>query len=349
MATTAHPQRRLLSAGSRETTVWGTALAVGDLCGILIEDDGGLSRKQSYIPAKEADTSFVEEGDLGSIEPVDFSPSFWMRYDLGSLMTLIGLLFKTAGTPANLGNGAYSHTIQWEEPITGKMAVFAIERPNQIIEVTSVKPLSWELSIADGFMKGAIGLRGNTAILTSTVNQSTQMEALTYKDRGNRIKYSQIGIKMNNQADGDVNAEDALEVSDFSMSFARSMDSMYGAGYNTIIEPIENDMPTITVKLTFPRMNTINDNYFAEFIAETEKKLRVYCRGAVIPGGGAYQYELAFYFPRLRIIEIDYPFDEIVPATITLQAEKATSTPTGMDYLTPYLKLKNKRSIDYLI
>ncbi|MCK4759724.1 MAG: hypothetical protein KAT69_06715, partial [Candidatus Aminicenantes bacterium] len=67
-ATPTIPQRRLLAAGAiKSAQIWGTADAISE--GMLIEGDGGLARTQPYLPAREADTPFVMEGDLGNIEP----------------------------------------------------------------------------------------------------------------------------------------------------------------------------------------------------------------------------------------------------------------------------------------
>ncbi|GAH94395.1 unnamed protein product, partial [marine sediment metagenome] len=75
------PQKRFLAAGAIKAatnTAWGTAESMGDGNGILIDSDGGLVRSQAYHPAYESDTPFPEEGDLGDIDPVDFTPEFFM-------------------------------------------------------------------------------------------------------------------------------------------------------------------------------------------------------------------------------------------------------------------------------
>ncbi|HDR67993.1 MAG TPA: hypothetical protein ENN61_02960, partial [Bacteroidaceae bacterium] len=274
-----------MAAGAVKAAEWGTALPVGAGAGVLIEDDGGLggARKQAYLPAKEADTPLVMEGDLGPIDPVEFSPAFTMRYDPGALGTLIALLFGTAGAPAQQGStAAYKHTLQWADAISGLFATFVVERPGKIWEVASAKVQGLELSIGDGLLKGAINLKGNTIIDNSAVNTSTQVDALTYKDRGNRIKFTQGAIKMNAQTGGDVASETALEVNEISVSYQRPTDGLHAAGAATIIEPNENDQGNITIKLGFPRMNTVNANFLASFIDRTEQKVLVTFEGAVI-------------------------------------------------------------------
>lgn len=344
------PEKRFLAAGAIKSDLdWGTAKAIAAGGGMLIDSDGGLSRSQAYHPANESDTPFTKEGDLGPVDPVDFAPEFFMRYDPGGIGILIAQLFGVAGDPSALGNDVYGHTFQWDPENDGEFATFAIERASKIFEVPSAKPMSLDFSIADGFLRGVIGLRGNTLVNTGTENEATEMNALTYASRKTRIKFSQMSFKMNDESGGVVAGEDALEVSDFSAHYERPMDGLHGAGSASIIEPRQNGQPIITVTLNFPRMNDVNDAYFADFIAETEKKLRIYATGAIAGTGGSIPFSMQLRFPRMRIIApVDYAFDEIVPATIQLQAEEAASTPSGEDYTVPHIYLNNEFGTNYL-
>jgi len=341
------PEKRLLAAGAKKATTWGTAVALGAGDGILIDSDGGLARKQDYLAAKEADTPFVKEGDLGPVKEVDFSPTFFMRYDPGRLGTLIALLFGTAGTPTQQGaTTAWKHVFQWADSVYGKFATFAVERPGKIWEVASAKVHGFELVVAAGLVKGTLNLRGNTVIDDSAVNTATQMDALTYVDRENRIRFTQGQVKMNAQTGEDVTGETALQINSLSISYKRSVDAVVPGGETKIIEPVENDHPIVQVKLGFPRMNSVNAAFFSTFSAETEQKMLIKFTGALI--ATSYYYDLALYFPRLRIIEPDFPWDEVVPGSITLQAEEASTNPTGMSYARPYAELINKQTTDYL-
>lgn len=345
-ATPIIPQRRLLAAGAKKcASAWGTAEALGAGYGMLIEEDGGLARAQPYLPAAEADTPFPLEGDLGNIEPVEFAPAFTMRYDPGAIGILMAQLFGTAGGPTDLTQGAYGHKLQWADENYGEFATFCVERPSKIYEVSNAKPYMLDLTIADGFLKGALGLRGNTLITNSVLNTLTQIDALTYADRGNRIKFSQLSVYMEDQSGGSPISAGVIEVSDLSIHYERPQDAPHKAGSEYIIEPIENAAPIVTIDLTFPRMNTTNDDYFDDFIAETEKKMLLRFYGATL---GIDEYRLELWFPRLRVIAADYAFDEVVPGHITLQAEEAVSIPTGMTYKRPWIYMVNTRSTDYI-
>ncbi|MAH50287.1 hypothetical protein CMI37_30985 [Candidatus Pacearchaeota archaeon] len=346
MATPTIPERRLMAAGLKKGSAWGTAVALGAGFGVLIEGDGGLNRSQPYIPANEADTPMALDGDLGQIDPVSFSIPFTWRHALSGLGISVASFFGTAGSPAALSNG-YRHTFQWADEIYGNFITFAVEKLSKIWEVASAKPTALDLNIADGLFKGSLSFLGNTVIDNSAVNTSTQMDALTYANRATRAKFSTIQVKMNNQSAGDAYAETALEVSDLAIHYERPHDSPHKAGTSSIIEPAGNAHPIITIDLNFPRMNTTNNAYFTtDFIGEVEKKIVINIIGNLL--GGAVYYETNLYFPRLRVVETEYTWDEVIPARIKLQAEEASANPTGMSYARPYLTMINDRSTDYL-
>lgn len=346
MATPTTPERRLLAAGAKKGANWGTANAVGANDELRITADGGLARKQPYLSAKEANVPFISEGDFGPVDPVDFAPEFFLRYDPGRLGTLIAQLFGTAGTPANAGSIGRTHTFQWADSLSGIFSTVVVERPGKVWEITSAKPYGLSIGIENGIMKGTIRLRGNTLIDNSAVNAANQADALTFDGEEDRVKFTQGSIKVNAESGNDVANETALQVNDITIEFSRSLDAVPVAGATTIIEPNESDYPSITVRLGFPRMNSVNANFFSNFTGETEQKMLIKFTGATIENG--VNFDAAFYFPRLRITEIDYPFSEIVPGSMTLVAEKAASAPTGMNYTVPYFKLVNKEAVDYL-
>ncbi len=347
MATPTTPERRLLAMGAVKCANWGTAKAVGANCEMFVVTDGGIKRTQPYLPAKEADTPFVKEGDLGPIDPVDFAPEFFVRYDPGAIGTLLAQLFGTAGTPANSGTNGRIHTFQWADSTEGIYSTVVVERPGKVWEVTSAKPYGLTVAIENGIMKGTLRLRGNTLIDNSAVNNNATADALTFDGEEDRLKFTQCSVKINAESGADVANETAIQVNDVTLEFTRSLDAVPVAGSSTIIEPLESDHPSVTVRLGFPRMNSTNANYFANmFTAEAEQKMLVSFIGPQIEANVTYGAN--FFFPRLRVTEIDYPFSEIVPGSMTLVAEKAASAPTGMNYTVPYLKLTNKETVDYL-
>lgn len=347
MTTPATPQKRFFAAGAKKATTWGEAVALGAGFAFDIKEDGDPSNDQPYIPSAEADSPIALGGDLGPIPPVDFAPAFTMRYDPTALGILIAQLFGTAGTPGDEGEGAYMHTLVWADENIGKFSTFAVERRSSIFEVPTVKPYMLDFSIAEGFLEGSIGLRGNTFINTSTTNQATQMDALTYRNRDLKIKFSDISIKMNNQVDGALSGENVLEVSDLSIHYERPHDGIHGAGSESIIEPQENGKPIVTVALTFPRMDAVNAAYFASCVAKTPQKLQIEATSPSQIGSSYYFFRQ--YFPRMKFVPpVRHPFGDIITTEITLQMEKAATPPTGMGQTVPFITWLNARAADYL-
>jgi hypothetical protein len=348
MATPTTPERRLLAAGAKKGSAWGTAVALGAGDGLLIVSDGSPTRKQPYSPAKEHDTPFVRTGDLGPIDPVDFALSFFMRYDPGRIGTLLAMIYGTAGAPTPQGTTAYKHIFQFKDTIEGLFATYAKEIPGKIHEIASAKPYAVEFSIADGLLQASLSLRGNKLIDDSTVNTATQMDALTYPDRYNRVKFSELQVKMNDESGGDLASETPLVINGLTISISRTLDAVPPAGQDYILEPLETDLPQVTVKLSFPRASSINTAFFQKFTAETPQKLLAKFTGKLIES--TYYYDLAFYFPRLKFSPDPptYADNEVVPAEITLVAEEAAVAPTEMSYVRPYIELINKATTDYL-
>jgi len=347
MATPTVPEARLMAFAIKKGADWGTAVALGATFGALLESDGGLNRTQPYLPAMEADTPFVLEGDLGPINPITFAPEFTMRYDPGGLGIAMASFFGTAGTPVTATAGVYQHTLQWADEIYGNFITFGTERTAKIFEVASAKPISLDLNVAKGLIKGNMAFIGNTLINTSAINTLTQMDAITYADRGNRIKFTETTVKMNDQTGGNAVSETALEVSGLSIHFERPHDNPHKAGSASIIEPAENGHPIITVDLQFPRENTTNMAYFAtDFIGEVEKKMLINFQGEIF--SGAYTYYWDLYFPRLRVINAPSTYEAVLKNGLQLQAEEASAAPTGMSYARPYLFMENARALDYL-
>ena len=345
MAIPTVPMKGLMAAAYRKATTWNTPLAVGAGYGCDILGDGGLQRTRPYEPALSADAPMVLEGDLGLFNPVSFTPTFEWRYDPGGIGVMLAQLFGTAGTPSGPVNSAYTHTLQWADENYGEFGTFVVERVGKAYEVPGCKVVSATFGVSGGIIIGSIGLLGSYLTDASAVNGATQTDAITYDDRYNRVKFVHTIIWMNAQTDGALSGT-GVECSDFTVSYERPHDSVHGANSNVMLEPVQNAHPVITVEMTFPRMNTTNAGYFATFNSDTEQKLLIQMTGAEIGSGQDYRYQLQF--PRMRIVELDFPFGDVISGRMKLQAEEASAAPTGMAYARPYIVLKNTRSTNYL-
>jgi hypothetical protein len=352
MATPTSPETRLHARGFKKGATWGTAVALGATDEVLLNGNSGLQPPTfPIIPAKESDHAFIKEADFGNQDSVEVAAPIDWRYEMGAAGRILALLFGTAGAPSDL-TGAYKHTLQWKDEISGLFGTWVEERAGKIFEVASAKPYKAEFSFTDALLKAVLSMRGDSCINTSAVNTATQIDALTLPASflDTRMRFKQATVKMNAESGGDVSSESALQVNDFNVSFERPIEGgIHAVGSEKIIEPLEEGHSggdLITVNLSFPRMNATNAAFFATFLAETEQKMEIKFTGALITG--ALYYDIAFYFPRLRMKQPTFDAEEIVKGGLELIAEEAASTPTGMSYARPYIEIVNLQTTDYL-
>ena len=356
MATPTGPARKLLAAGFSNKaagTAWATAVALGAGMGLNCKSVSGFNRSQDLLVAQEIDQPMPFSGSLDSIKPVDFTVTTDMLYAPGALGTAIAMLFGTAGAPTGPADtSAYTHIFQLADGIFGSYGTFALELPGKIWEAASVKPLEWSLkSSGSGFVTSELKMRGNTLIDTSAVNTLTQMDALTYDDKGTmgRVTFKQQVVKMNAESGADVSGTTALNSMGVEVSIKRSgFDGVVPAGASSILEPAEGGYPDIRVKLNFAHFDATNAAYLATAIAETPQKMTITYTGLVLAGASTAYHSMTLYFPRLRMLMPEAGFDEIVKNGVELIAEEATAEPTGMSYHRPYLVIVNKRATDYM-
>jgi hypothetical protein len=351
MTTPNTAQGRDYAIGAKKTTPWGTEAALGDGFGLVLPI-GGLKGFDAgaieYAPRLDHDQGPIPKGgDFGPYKAADFSIECDMLHDPGPLGTLIALLFGTAGTPDAGGATSHLHTFTWKTNTVGLFATVATEMPNIIHVCPSAKPTSWSLTVGDhGKIKSVLKLRGNK-IITGVVNTDTQMGALTYVDRSNRLKFSGMTYKMNAFDSGGVAAENPLTLNSFTVDYERPLDSVLCAGADSIVEPIENGFSKIGIKLGFPRMTSTEAAYLATMLAGTPQKALFTFTGNFIETNDHY-YCFRLFFPRLIITDPKNVVDQIIHSELTLVAETSAAAPGGMNQTTPYVVIENMASTDYL-
>ena len=351
MATPTGPERRFLAAGLRKATTWRTAVATGANYGLNCKAISGFNPSRDLIVAQEVDSPLPFSGALNIYKSQDFTITSDMLYSPGALGTGIATLFGTAGAPAGPSDTtAYTHTFQWANSNGGLFNTVAVEFPGIIFECPSAKALEWTLkSSAQGLVQSELKMRGNKIIDSSAVNATTQLDALTYGERDNYVKYEVQNVKMNAQSVGDVTGATALEVSNVEVSYKRTgHDGIAISGFSDIMEPAEGGYPDIRIKLKFPHMDAVSKLFLATAVAETTQKMLIKYTHNILAGAATVYYSMSLYFPRLRMLCPEASWDDIVSLGLELIAEEASAAPTGMTYTRPYVQLVNKKSADYL-
>ena len=271
--------------------------------------------------------------------------------------TLLGFAADLSGAITYTSSAAavglalnYLHSFTLKNTAVGLFGTYATEKGATIHTVPTFKVMKGSFSVNAGLIKATFGLRGISVVDDSALPAaftSTTVDGNTHA----RAKFTQAVFQMNAQTglDFDGGGADIIRPKSFTLEIERKMDSEHVAGVQTIVEPVENDKPSVKLTMEFPRMDTANAAYFAEWIAATEKKADLIITGPAIEGG--YNYYLKFQFPRLVIEDVEYADSKIIPAKIVLRGVTADSPgPTGMTGLTlpVYVGLMNGRSADYL-
>jgi hypothetical protein len=341
-------ERRLLAAGFKKGSTWGTAVALGATDELRVKGISGMTHSRDYSPGEYANTPFVAGGVLTDIKAPDPSLSGDLLYDAGALFRAIAMLFGTAGVSAVAETSAYTHTFQWADLADGLFGTLALENPGIIYECASWKPSELALKVGGGRIQFDVKGRGNVVIDSSTVNAAAQMDALTFAGQDAPVLFNHAAIKMNAQGGADVAAATALVVSGMNPTFKRAYDGIHVAGSPSIVEPKESGFPDIRLKLDFPRYATDNTGLQAAMIAGTLQKVLIVLTSPLLAGATTAKYALSIFYPGMRIVQQDAPWDEIVKNGIELVAEQAAAAVTGMTYLRPYLTIVNKFATSYL-
>ncbi len=247
---------------------------------------------------------------------------------------------------AGLGT-AMKHVMDWAD-YADYFFTFAAERPGTIVEVPSAVPMKYGIKVTGGYLKGSIGLRGDTVKHDSAINTATEMDAVTYQDRGHRIKLGDGVLRINAQSGDALAVGDVLEISDLDFSYERSKDEVHGAGSDSIILPREKDFK-MTVKVTLPRTSAANLAYMATFQAMTAQKMDIIFTSKALAAAGVY-YSKAYKFPRLKLSGPPAAaLNDVMSTVLTFEAEEAASAPTGMTgHVRPYIESINLQSTGYL-
>jgi len=339
MATPTYPSKRYYACGAAKSTTWGTALATGAAKGLLILKDGNIALKCKYIPNEEIDQVVTKGGVVGPMEGVDFALEFSMRYDPGFLGNLIASLFGTAGAPSGSAPVGYTHLFAWADSYAQFFTV-AVERPGYIWEVQSAVPYKLNLKNSGGFIQGVLSMRGNGWTDASAVNTLTQMDAITYLDTGNRVRMSEGVFRMNAQGGAALSGSDALDVSDFDITYERVIDNLPIFGLAGICQPKESAVPKFTAKIKLPRTTAANLAFIAAFQAGTSYKADMVFTGPVI--ATTYHYTMTLTFQRLLFSEPpEAPLDGIIATTLNMEAQEAAAAPTGQVGTRPSMGLVN--------
>jgi len=271
--------------------------------------------------------------------------------------TLLGFAADLSGASTYTSSAAavglalnYLHSFVLANSTVGLFGTYATEKGTKIHTVPTFKVLKGTFSLSGGLIKAAFNLRGSEVTDASLLPAAFTSTTVTGNTHA-RAKFQRAVFQMTPQGHaGFDGSTDILRPKSFTLEIERKMDSEHVAGAQIIVEPVENDKPSVKLTLEFPRMDAVNAAYFADWIAGTaaaEKKAELVITGPAIQG--AYNYYLKFEFPRLIVEDVEYADSKIIPAKIVLRGVTADTAPTDMAATVPVVcQVMNTRTADYL-
>ena len=184
----------------------------------------------------------------------------YLRYD--GLDLLLAIFLGTAGDPAQLGaTTAYAYTYKWLTSIDGLFMTWVEVHEELHREYPSEKVVGITIKGQTG---GALQLILKTQainkIFDSSVNTLSSFNNVTIFESANRIRFAEGVFRMNDKDGAALSDSNIIYPESFELSAQRKMKGVYGQ-YKTaapnvqdlIDEPTNDGMPTVTLKLTFPR------------------------------------------------------------------------------------------------
>jgi hypothetical protein len=254
--------------------------------------------------------------------------------------------YPKGGPTQQAATSAYLHVLDLRAKSAGLFGTYATEKHDKIHVVPSAKPYKLTFTIDAGLLKVTADFKGNNVIDNSAT--VTSLSSVTPPDKHNRALFRQLVLRMNAQSGGALGSGDEFKVKTITIEMERTPESgAHESGSLTIIEALEEGKAMVKVTLEFNRMDDDNKVYFANWKAGAEKKMDVVFTGLVIES--TYYRYFNFEFPRLAIEDVDYPDENIVPATMVLRGLEADSAPTGMTVTKPVrLSIMNTNTADLL-
>lgn len=344
---------REVVAAFKKYNVWRTvsgAPGAGD--GLLLRNLGGQPRNPDYYKSDEVGLAFIQRADKGGVKAITEDLTAYLRYE--GLDVLLALAMGIAGTPTSAGSGAYYNTYAMATRLDDLFGSLFVKHTlasgtDKTWEYTSTKIHGFSITSKAG---QPVEITFHRVSNDCVIDSAVSMASVTVPSLSNRVMGQEAVVRMNAQSGSALaSPTDVIQPSEWTLTYKRPVDDAHVMdGDATIIEPVENGFPELTLQMTFPRYNTTNHAFFTALGADTRQKCDIVFTGALIGGSNYYTFRLRF--PHLNLTQGAAPKDGagIVPVNLTFDVLGAVTAPSGMTSLTKPMDLyvQNTRSTDPL-
>jgi hypothetical protein len=322
------------------TNSWGVAASVTK--GIYFSSDGGMSLQPQRVNDDSFGQNFLGDGDLGDITAPALTLTGRDRYnDHGYILEALAMGSPAAVTISTSASGqttSWQHVIDLAANIDGLGATFAIDKVLFVDELASAKVHGFSLAVGDaGVMDKSYRVLGAKTTNDSTTNTRSTVYGASYPSLDGRVFRKQGVFRMNVQGGSSLAASDAVAIETFEFEFDRPQDAPHVFGQDYVAEPADNGFPTVRVRVSYPRMNTVTANsLYAALKNDPTFKADMTFSGAFI--NSTDKYTEKYQFPALELDEWVAPVagaNQVKPSA-TFMGKLAATSPSGMAFVNPF-------------
>lgn len=326
------------------TNSWGVAASVTK--GTRFTSDGGLKYQPTFVEDRSFGETFLGASSQGDVVAPDLSLGGQARYeDFNYCLEALAMGSPATVALATSASGqvtSWRHVIDMAAAIDGLGATFAIDRKLYVEELTSAKIYGFGETLGDGgILEQTFKVLGSKPTNISSVNTNSTVYSATYPALGGKIFRNQGVVRLNAQSAGALSSTDAIQIVGFELTFERPQDRANVYGQDYIIEPADNEFPTVSARITFPRMNTVSANSLYAQLRTAGSAYKMDCTysGAFI--NSTDQYSKLYQFPYVELQDFATPTAGAaqVQPTAMLVCKQAASAPTGMSGVTKPFRL----------
>ena len=331
----------------KKASTWGTAVSVNSSnLGVLVSGASGFHAIPELVPDPSAGFAFHEYIEHGALN-VAPSLTLPLRYD-GQLWALVAAFMGDDSFTDSAPEYYHSMDLQQESAYFGTLCLYDGVTVREIpsFQVTGIVIRG----SSGGFLEMEVSGIGNDVLYTGQTNST--LASVTYRTKEQRIPFGACTIMMNDQSSGALSSStDKICPVSFELSIQRQMEQDFTACGNTYTQagitqqPVDNGHIETTLTLELPEYTA--DDWLDDLDAGTVRKAQLTVTGDVITN---FNRELDIYLPGLVPADAvaDINGADRISNSLTFQAVKAQSNPTGMTTTVPRIYLINVDSADYL-
>jgi hypothetical protein len=306
--------------------------------------DGGLKAAAVVRRGPSFGETFLGPADVGDIQPVDITLGGQARYEDNNYI----LEALAMGSPAavTISTSAVGQVTSWQHIFDLAPSIDGWARPSRWTGSSTSTRSPRRRSTASARDRrrrhGRADVQGARRQADEHLehNINSTVYGASYPALNGKIFRKQGTFRSTRRAAARSGSTDAIKVENLRVRLRAAAGRTFGTGQDYIVEPGDNEFPMPSVKVTFPRMNTVSANsLYAALRGGTAFKGDWVTLGAFI--NSTDQWTRKYQFPYMELQDFQTPIGRrgAGQAVATFVLKKPSAAPTGMSGVTMPFRL----------